>query len=372
MLNTSDIVPDIIANGHEDICLSTVDFTNGSDAVIADAMFYSPLVRILVSFILPIILIIGLLGNLSFLVTILRVQSMRTITNAYLASLSMADFSFTVFIGFRYIWTISNSPYVYTNPFTKDAGCVLMAFVSYLTYFTSITLVFLVSYERYLAVCHPLDYKSFKSKGRTTKMICVTWGIAAVLAASITPTSSLTTMTCVIWPDRKQYSELPTVLHYCTSVSRAFWNYAYLLQAACFLIAFCTNVVLYSLIINTLARRNTFCDDTNNLRSQMSSRIQKGNTVVARMLVVNAVAYFICLTPFQLYGLQSAFEELSEGRLDLLTRDQSSTLVWVATTMNCVNSATNPIIYNVFNVRYRRALFKAFRFGRLGNHKSVN
>ncbi|XP_072043088.1 growth hormone secretagogue receptor type 1-like [Amphiura filiformis] len=342
-------------------CDSTINLIYVPDTLIVDQLFFPQSVRILTMYILPFILAFGLLGNLSFLFTLARVKNMRTITNVYLTNLSIADLFFIVFIGLRYIWTIANSPYVLTNPFKQNAGCILMDGVVFITYFASNGVVNLVSYERYLAICHPLKHKYFNSKKRTAKMIFITWVVAFALAASVAPNGSHMKNTCVLWPDRKQYHHLPKTLYFCVSISvnsQIFVNYPIILQVGCFVITFCINVVFYTLIIWTLMKRKAVSETMQ--QSQTPNQIQKVNTQVARMLVLNATAFFLCLTPYQLYGLQRVFENLSDGRLDLLTRDQSATLFWISTTLNYINASINPVIYNIVNPRYRRALVEAF------------
>ncbi|XP_072043207.1 growth hormone secretagogue receptor type 1-like [Amphiura filiformis] len=340
-------------------CASTINLIYVPDTVIADLLFYPKAVRILTTYIVPLILTFGLLGNLSFLFTLARVKSMRTITNAYLANLSIADLCFIIFVGVRFIWTMAYSPYVFTNPFNQDAGCILMDGSVYLAYFASNGIVNLVSYERYLAICHPLKYRYFNSKKRTAKMVSITWLLAFAISASMAPDAIRAECIDVLWPDRSQYHNLPRVLYRCESISPIFKNYPIILQVVCFLITFCANVVFYTLIIQALMKRKDV-SETMQQESQIQSKIQKVNSQVARMLVLNATAFFLCLTPFQFYQLQRVFENLSDGRLDLLTSDQSSILFWISTILNCINASINPVIYNIVNPRYRRALMKAF------------
>ncbi|XP_072021914.1 neuropeptides capa receptor-like [Amphiura filiformis] len=337
-------------------CASTINLSFVSDTVIADQLLYPESVRILTTYIVPFILTFGLLVNFSFLFTLARIKSMRTITNAYLANLSIADLCFIIFVGLRYIWTIANSPYVFTNPFNQDAGCILMDGIVYLAYFASNGIVNLVSYERYLAICHPLKYRYFNSNKRTAKMVVITWLIAFALAASMAPNAIHAECVRVLWPDRQQYHNLPRALYRCSPISPIFMNYPIILQTICFLITFCANLLLYTLIIWTLMKRT----DISETLQQMPNKIQKVNSQVARMLVLNAVAFFVCLMPFQLYQLQRLFENLSDGRLVLLTKDKSVMLFWISTILNCINASINPVIYNIVNPRYRRALMEAF------------
>ena len=344
-------------------CDVTLNFTNVTESVIIDQFFYSQSTRILATYILPLILSFGFLGNVAFLFTLVRVQSMRTITNAYLANLSAADLCFVIFVWFRYIWTFTNSPYVFTNTFKEDAGCILMDFVAYFAYFASNSLVNLVSYERYLAICHPLKHNAFKTKARTIKMITGMWLVAFLVAATVAPRTRKSLRYCVLWPDRQFYSSVPTVLYHCLSLPDAYRLYSSILQIITFITTFSINVVLYTLIIWTLKKRQIINGDISLQQSQM----QKVNDQVTRMLVFNAITFFLCLTPFQVYWIESVITALSDGKIDILTRDQSSIVYWTGCACNCINASINPLIYNVVSARYRNALAQSLKCFRRKN-----
>ncbi|XP_072025328.1 P2Y purinoceptor 12-like [Amphiura filiformis] len=188
-------------------------------------------------------------------------------------------------------------------------------------------------------------------------MIVGIWIVSFVLAASVSPRESKMARYCVIWPDRHQYDRMPTDLYYCTSISAVFWNYPPILQAIIFTITFCTNVVLYTLIVRALMRRQVIGETGG--KSDAEIQMQKVNKQVASMLVFNAAAFFLCLAPWQFYGLTDVVSKMSDERLDILTDSQRTTFIWVGTSLNCINASINPVIYNIANSRYRNALFQA-------------
>ena len=338
-------------------CAFTLNFIDAPDTVVIDRMFFSKWESVLIAYVFPITLFFGFLGNVAFLFTLMRVQSMQTITNAYLANLSVADLCFIIFIGFRYIWTIVSSPKVYSNPFKQDVACLLMDFVTYLAYFASSGVVNLVSYERYLAICHPLKHRYFNSKKRTAKLIIGMWLIAFVVAASMAPRASNSVRYCVAWPDRKLYHDLPTVLYTCRHFSDIYENYPPILQAVVFIISFGINVVFYTLIVSALMKRHVIKEKSNEFQTQ--NQVRNTSKQVARMLVLNAAVFFLCLAPFQFFGVQVAMEKLSNGKIDILNAEQSSILFWASSASNCINASINPLIYNIANAKYRNAFIQA-------------
>ncbi|XP_030852858.1 thyrotropin-releasing hormone receptor-like [Strongylocentrotus purpuratus] len=74
---------------------------------------------------------------------------------------------------------------------------------------------------------------------------------------------------------------------------------------------------------------------------------------VSRMLIANGTMFFLCLAPFELTSLWAMVTNdtfLETGR------------PWTqfCRVMMYLNSAVNPIIYNITNPRYRQAFMRAF------------
>ena len=74
------------------ICEQTIDIRNWSDNKIADEMLQPILLTTLVvKAFIPVVFVIGSLGNVAFFLLIARVKTMRTTINFYLANLAAAD-----------------------------------------------------------------------------------------------------------------------------------------------------------------------------------------------------------------------------------------------------------------------------------------
>ena len=169
--------------------------------------------NIITSVLQPIIACICFITNGCFLVVIVKTPSMRTITNAYLGCLSISDVIYTAIhfiIRFTAWWL---SPIEDDFAFLKQHGCIIYSFMISFTYFTSMILVTIVSFERYLAICKPLNHRRITGKKRTIKLILVTCAVAAVLAAPPTYTRSSFTYTC--WERPKHLEYFPAVYGAC-------------------------------------------------------------------------------------------------------------------------------------------------------------
>ncbi|XP_061166542.1 probable G-protein coupled receptor 139, partial [Saccostrea echinata] len=124
--------------------------------------------RFLRRYIPPFLIIIGLVGNvMSFF--ILRHKSMaRHSTNVFLAALSIADL-IVLFIGLFRLWIgeILENDFIHVSDF-------MCKFVNLLTYSSSqfsAWLVFAVTVERYIVVCHALQATRWCSRERARKTV---------------------------------------------------------------------------------------------------------------------------------------------------------------------------------------------------------
>ncbi|XP_073330427.1 olfactory receptor 6B2-like [Pagrus major] len=54
-------------------------------------------------------------------------------------------------------------------------ACLLQAFVIYSFACSDLSILAVMAYDRYLAICRPLHYHSFMTKSRLSKMVCFSW-----------------------------------------------------------------------------------------------------------------------------------------------------------------------------------------------------
>ena len=72
-------------------CDETNNVSNLTDQEINEMILHSSSEILQVKAIIPMIFVIGILGNMAFFLLLARVKAMRTITNFYLANLAAAD-----------------------------------------------------------------------------------------------------------------------------------------------------------------------------------------------------------------------------------------------------------------------------------------
>ena len=70
---------------------------NLSDEVVASEWLWSETEHLFFTFGIPLILLIGTIGNIAFMFVVYSAKKMQTITNAYLVNIAIADLTFVVY-----------------------------------------------------------------------------------------------------------------------------------------------------------------------------------------------------------------------------------------------------------------------------------
>ncbi|XP_022090539.1 neuromedin-U receptor 2-like [Acanthaster planci] len=307
------------------------------------------------------ILAVGIPGNLAFLYVIARVPYMRTTTNVYLASLAMADLTFLLTSIVQYTFYFTN-PVRTHLPTASVVGCVGAFIPQYITYFASISMVSLVSHERYNAVCKPCANLGQGNRvKRSLKLVAGSWLVAFVLAGLVMFRYAYLFKFCAIWPEEEPYHSLPIQLGYCVAGSHWGLIVGHVLESAVFIVAMVTNAMMYTLIIiglSTRAKHKLQKDPVTPPSVHALQALQVRNQVT-RMLVANGVVFFLCQTPFIAISLAFLCETLAGIPSDVTYRKYVLALT-VCHVFVFLNSAVNPIIYNVTSRHYRQSFVEAF------------
>ena len=320
-----------------------------------DIFLYKPTDKLMISIIFPIIILVGVFSNCGFLFSIARVRDMRTITNFYLANLACADLLFVISTAIKFIYPyIWNSDFERGKPWNTPFGCAVTRSAPNIGYFASIFLITLLSIERYLAICHPLKHRMINTKSRTLKLVACSWLFTLVFTTLTAPAGSHLDVYCVIWPEKYQH-RLPKIVNFCTSNARILEDIASIFQCVPFIVALLLNAILYTLIVFRLSQRNV--SDHGEEKNGAAIQAQKVRNSVARMLVINGIVFFMCLTPFVFY--QMYYFVARNFVIKRLDNGHMYTLGHVARCLNVLNSAVNPIIYSVTNAQYRQAFLTA-------------
>lgn len=206
----------------------------------------------------------------------------------------------------------------------------------------------MVSFDRYLAICHPFRMKCWRSV-RTT--------ILALLFCTVFSICLLSP--CYLHAEVRSitYARLNITFSKCSYR----WNqksdmlYIYSL----FIIGYCIPFILLTFFHMSILKTLKL----NSQRLQRSRRRRRSSTAVqdvGRRMIFVTIFYFICWTP---YWLQTFFIQHTSSKPH--DEEEEEEINWRPTLFLAVhflvytNSAINPLIYGIFNLEIRRQRIKA-------------
>ena len=271
--------------------------------------------------ILPCIILVGLIGNLTFIWTVIRMPSLHASTYIYLTTLACTDlFTLMGIVGFT-IYEMFTEPLRSKNIFLLQTVSEMVAWFSFIW---SLCLVTLTSLERYLAICRPIKHHLLKGTRRTFKMIAVTFLFTLV-------------MSCTIVPHVFDFS----VLHLYSQIT-------YIIYVIFFTSCLTYNCFMYIRVLQTLKQRQR------NKTLQLSPEFERNIQEMAIMIIVNGLTFFIFSSIVSAYYVTFVFNLFKGSLHKHLFYDKI--FEYVQITSIIFNASVNPIIYFITNRRYRDAL----------------
>ncbi|XP_038052499.1 neuromedin-U receptor 2-like [Patiria miniata] len=332
-----------------------------SDPSIAARYEYDSVQSALVTIVYPCICLFGILTNSIFLLTVIRVPYMKSITNIYLSNLAVSDI---MFLSTAFLTGAGLSLWKYlSKPVTTDfsifggvLGCLITQALNSTPFFASTLLVTVVAVERYLAICRPIEHRKINSRGRAFTLIAATWAAAFCCEAFLLPSYSVYTSSCVMWPDDHYFKEFPRTIGSC--FTPALWTkvLAAFVLTVPIVFAFIFTFVLYFLIVRKLGKRIGKRAPSEQSSNRAKSRRTRNH--VAKMLIIAGTVFYILLTPRTIVILYY-YIKFFAGTTGL-PPGVEFILVTSTNILLYVNSVTNPIIYVFSNKRYRTAVIQAF------------
>ena len=209
----------------------------------------------------------------------------------------------------------------------------------------SVLTILVISVERYYAICHPLRAKYTCTIGIAIKALVIVWVVAIVVSI---PFLFIAALNNVLFFDGSH-------VDVCNSAINSLWKNTYVmfLIALFFIFPVVTLVVLYSVIVRRLVV------DATELYARHDSRAlrqHKSRRQVVYMIVAVILLFFICLLPIRavtLWYIHTTKEQKHnlglEGYLNLMSFSRL---------MFYLNSAINPLLYNLLSTKFRHAFSK--------------
>ncbi|XP_013412869.1 growth hormone secretagogue receptor type 1-like [Lingula anatina] len=290
------------------------------------------------------IFISGVSGNLLVLFVILKNKHMRKSTDLFIANLSVADLLVLVVcmsaamieVYANEVWTLG------------EVMCKTVPFLEHLVEHASAMSIVGISIERYYVICKPF-YAHIRWTRRQVILSLVSVWVTSALATS--PFLVIAEETTSFYANGDRITT-------CNTSINTVWKRVYVIVTTSlfFFLPVCLLVCIYSPICWTLAKANR--KKLGGSETSQRYSLKKRKQVIIVIIAVTVV-FFACLLPFRVFSLWAVFGNTLDKKK--LSVDGWLNLTSIVRALFYLNSAVNPILYNTFSSKFRRAFSKAVR-----------
>ncbi|XP_071520240.1 allatostatin-A receptor-like [Panulirus ornatus] len=294
------------------------------------AFEYAIIVAIVVPIIFGIIVLVGLFGNTLVVIVIIANKQMRSTTNYLIFSLAMADLLFIVFCV-----PFTASDYILPSWPFGSIWCQTVQYLTYVTAYASVYTLLLLSFDRFLAVVHPIAALTIRTERNALYAITCSWILIL--------TSCIPLYLC--HGIKKQNFE-GEVYFQCAFLDEEYNHMAFHIGfiTTMYFVPLTVIVVLYLMILNRL----WYGVVPGGSRSAESIR---GKKRVTRMVVIVVVTFIVCWFPIQLVLLLKSLGLYEMTTFRIITQIAAQVLAYI-------NSCVNPILYAFLSDPFRKAFRK--------------
>ncbi|XP_036323558.1 growth hormone secretagogue receptor type 1-like isoform X1 [Rhagoletis pomonella] len=288
------------------------------------------------------IMTLGVIGNIMVPIVIVKTKDMRNSTNIFLTNLSIADLLVLL------VCTPTVLVEVNTRPETWVLGhamCKAVPFVELTVAHASVLTILAISFERYYAICEPLKAGYVCTKARAILICILAWCIAAGFTSPI------------IWVADYKYVEYidGSSVAVCLTQAVTNWTMGYFLMtiSTFFILPLLILVVLYAIIAKNLISSNGPMLRIRPSKPELSLKARKQ---VVLMLGAVVLSFFLCLLPFRMLTMWIILS--SEQTFFDIGVERYYSLLYFCRIMFYLNSAINPILYNLMSTKFRKGFLR--------------
>ena len=339
-------------------CGNATHILNFSDPDVAGQVLYHISDKMIVSVLIPILSMFGFIGNASILYIFYLLPDARVPVGMYMATLAMCDLCYLLSVNIwnAVVFGFLQIPVHFASPVNSSLGCALCKISVDLWYYTSLGTVTLITVERYFATCYPIKHRSINSTGRTRKILTGIWVGALIVTLTEVPKHGKLTTNCLLWPNEKEFENLPVTVRTCdpTSITASIYGSSSVIVT--FVVLLTINLILFVKTLQGLRK--------NLMNNPSSDRI---HSQVTRTLIVNGLVFFICQFPYRVRIMDDILD-LTEDVV-FITPGMESLSIMIARAFLVLNSTVNPYIYCGCSF-YRWTMIQVF-FKRCCSRKNV-
>ncbi|XP_046433996.1 growth hormone secretagogue receptor type 1 isoform X2 [Neodiprion pinetum] len=292
------------------------------------------------------VMVLGVVGNLMVPLVVFRGKDMRNSTNIFLVNLSVADLCVLLVCAPTVLVEVNSRPEIWA---LGEHMCKAVPFVELTVAHASVLTILAISFERYYAICEPLRAGYVCTKARATCLCFLAWAAAALCTSPIVFVTKYENMAAISAGVEVSREEKTVAMCETQMNSSAKVAFMLVLTILFFVLPLFLLLGLYLVIVRHLVK------DSSTTSSCGESYQARARRQVVLMLLTVVFSFFVCLAPFRLLTL---FVVLSpDGALDL-GMEAYYNLLYFGRIMFYLNSAINPILYNLMSSRFRIGFLK--------------
>lgn len=323
---------DITTNVPENDVTGTDDYSNFSNSNFTCPPMEMPLSNFIFMMLYAVVCIIGLMGNTLVIYVVLRFSNMQTVTNMYILNLAIADECFLIGIPML-IATMHMGHWIFGR-----AICKAFMVSTSITQFTSSIFLFIMSADRYIAICHHISSPKYRTPMVSRIVSTIAWAASALimlpimLYANIMETGNERFSCTILWPET--HGHLPGF---------SFTIYSLVLG---FVIPLCFIMTFYCLVIRKL---RSVAKKTNKSKGK-----RRSHRKVTKLVLTVITVYILCWLPYWIsqVALITSPMEMCSTRLEV-------TVFLLVGCLGYSNSAINPILYAYLSDNFKKSFLKA-------------
>lgn len=277
--------------------------------------------------------VVGLLGNTLVIYVVLRYSNMQTVTNIYILNLAFTDMCYL--IGIPFLITT-----MYSAEWTFGKGmCKAYMVSTSITQFTSSIFLFIMSADRYIAVCHPISSPRYRTPFISKIVSLLAWSMSAIimlpvmLYANTLEKENKQKTSCIIeWPEDEDAGGSGTT----------FILYSLVLG---FAIPLSLILAFYYLVLRRLRTVGP---------KNKSKEKKRSHRKITKLVLTVITVYVLCWMPYWISQLALIHSppDICKSRLEI-------TIFLLVGVFGYSNSAVNPILYAFLSENFKKSFLKA-------------
>ena len=297
-----------------------------------------------------IISILIIIGNTLVLLATWRERSLHQPNKYFIACLAVADLLVGIFIGPVRVYRLNLE---YKSHTMSIHFCRFKVWLDTLAVTASVYTLMFISFDRYLKISKPLQYRSRMTTSKSLKIIFIIWLISTAYA------------TYAATPDSGSYGFLARVGGLCPDYHSGTESkrdgYTTFLYASVIFLPAIVIMIMYARIFVVVHKRqrmlrNGELGETSTGQNQRSVLRQDLKNV--RMLLIVVGVFFFCWLPLSISHLSFIYNSNAFNGWSFRSFNIYREATWL---LPLINSLCNPIIYACLDQTYREAFKNLFQ-----------